>query len=180
MSRQDVSYLYSDEWLISLTSDAKQSSEKVSPFPSHPSTCTRPYQKTPSISPLHHRSKHILISREDIHQRNDRREKSRMAARRLREKRQSFEHSLLRKIKLLDCKRLELEHDLKQRQAYTRNLETEIINTFYLNSPGELSFTEKKQISLSNDQSFADLKPFLPLTTGVLDLNNNVNENFDN
>ena len=158
MFHKDVSYLYSDEWLSSFTPNEKQSAGKASTFPTCRSTCARAYQKTTPISSIHHRSKHILVFREDNHQRNDRRDKTRLAGRRLKEKLQLLEDHVLKTGKLLEDEQSEFEDDFRQSQAYQRNFESGITDSCYGNSPTELSFNDKGKLPSLYDLSLKDLK----------------------
>ena len=162
MFHKDISYLYSNEWQSSSTTNEKPSSGKISSYSSMRSTATRVHAKMNSLPSIHHRSKHILITREDLLQgNNDRREKSRLATRRLKERRQLFEENLLKTLKFYDEEQLELEEDLKQREIYKQNLQHKILQNIYGSSP-----TENDQMSSSMDhQTFPYLtnNPWSPV-----------------
>lgn len=150
MFNKDVSYLYSDEWQIPSTTNEKVSSSKLT---TSRSSSSRVHPKTNAVSLLHHRSKHILICREDSLQgHHDRRERNRLASRRLRERRQLFEENLLKTLNFYDEERLVLEDDLKQCQIYKQNLQTKILQNLSGNSPMELSSMENDKLPSSMDQ----------------------------
>jgi hypothetical protein len=158
MFNNDVSYLYSDECLTPSNSNDKQFSGRVSKY-----SIDRPvYQRRSPILTLRHRSKHILFFRGDIH----RCERNRLAARRLREKRQLFKNILLKRIQQLESERLYLENNLRQCEVYKRDLKMDITNRFCLNTLAKLLLMEKETIPFSDDLEFSDKS-----TTNVFDLN---------
>ena len=160
MFNNDVSYLYSDECLTPSNSNEKQFSGRVSKCSSDRSV----YQRISPILTLHHRSKHILFFRGDTH----RRERNRLAARRLREKRQLFKDILLEKIRQLESERLYLENDLRQSEVHKRDLQMEISNRFSLNTFAKVLLMENETMSYSDDFELSNKS-----TTSVFDLNDN-------
>lgn len=179
MFHNDLSYLYSDECLTPRTSNEKELSGNVSKFSPDRSTSTRLYQRMGSTFSFRHRSKHILLIRGDVLQPDRRREKNRIKARLLREKQQLLERNLLKKIQQLENEQLYLENDLKQREAYKRDLQTEINNNFSLNTLAELLLMKKDKIPHSFDQCSNDFELSNISTTNVLNLNNDINHKFD-
>lgn len=148
MFGKDISYLYSNEWQISSsTNNDKPLTGKISNSNLSRSHSARVHSKINSLPSIHHRSKHILISRDDLlHGNNDRREKSRLANRRLKERKQLFEENLLKTLKFYDEERLEFEDDLQQREIYKQNLQKKILENIYGSSP-----TENDQLASSMD-----------------------------
>lgn len=163
MFNKDVSYLYSDEWQSSSTTNDKIPSSKLSPTVR--SNSMRVHPKTNAVSLLHHRSKHILICRDDVLQGHaDRRERQRLASRRVREeRRQLFEENLLKTLKFYDEQRIQLEDEHKQRQICKENLQTKILQNLSENSPMELSSMDNDKLPTSMDeQTFTFLSNTCP------------------
>jgi hypothetical protein len=172
----NVSYLlYSDDYLTSSSLNEKELPKKVSNSsgcrPIRNSICQK---RTSSLS-LGRRSNHIILFREDILKRN----KSRILARRLREKRQLLEENIQNKIKQLEDEQLFLTNDLRQRQSYRRDLKTEIDNDLSMDSLTELLSINNEKMSLSSNQYSNDFEPFNISITRVLDLNNNIDDKLD-
>lgn len=171
MFNNDLSYLYSNECLTSSNSNEKE----LSKFSPDRTSNTRLYQRIGPVLSLRHRSKHILLFREDVHQNDKRREKNRIAARRLREKRQLFERNLRKKIQQLEDKQSYLENDLKQYEAYKQALQTEINNKFSLNTLLELLLIPKDKIPLALNQYSDDFE----LSSNISTASNDIDFNFD-
>lgn len=176
MFNKDISYLYSDDYLTLSSSNEKECSEKPLNSLEYRPIRNRFYRKRDSTLPTGHRSKHIILFRdEDL-----KREKNRLLARRLREKQQLLEENLQKKIKQLEDARLYLENDLRQRQSYIKNLETEINNNFCIKSSTEFLSTNIEKMQLSSDQSSYDFELFSVSMTNISNLNNDINVNLDN
>ena len=74
------------------------------------------------------RSKHLVLVGEEAIKREQRREKNREAARKLKEKRQLLEEELDQKLKELQGENVTLQNDLHKLQDQKRSLEQEINN----------------------------------------------------
>jgi len=177
MFNKDISYLYSDDYLTLSPSNEKEFSEKSSKSLEYRPIRNRFYGKRASTLSTGHRSKHIILFRdEDL-----KREKNRLLARRLREKQKLLEENLQKKIKQLENAQLYLENDLRQRQSYIKDLETEINNNFCIKSSTEfLSTNIEKKMQLSSDQSSYDFELFTVSMTNISNLNNDIDVNLDN
>lgn len=139
MFHKDISYLYSDDYLTSSSSNNKDlisNSMECRPIK------TRICRKRASTLMNSRRSKHIILSREDalkyeIYQ---------IAAKRLREKQQLLEENLQNKIKQLEAEQFFLENNLIERESYIQDLKNEINKNLLINSNGK-----ETTMSLSSD-----------------------------
>jgi len=163
---KDVSYLYSDEYLTSSSSNEKELSKKASKYRS---IRTRIYRKRASTLSIGHRSEHIVLFRREAFKRK----KTRISTKRLIE-------NLHKKIQELEDEQLFLENDLRERQLYKQDLETKINNKFCMKSLTELLSTNKDKMESSFDQYLNDIEFLNISTTRILNLNNDVNDNLDN
>ncbi len=176
MFKKDISYLYSDDYLTSSSSNEKEYSEKLSNSLEYRLIRNRFYRKRAATLSTGHRSKHIILFRdEDL-----KREKHRLLARRLREKQQLLEESLQKKIKQLEDEQLYLENDLSQHQSYIKDLETEIDNNFCMKSPTEFLSTNIEKMQLSSDPFSNDFELFSVFMKNISNLNNGIDANLDN
>jgi hypothetical protein len=158
MFNNDLSYLYSDECLTPSNFNEKEFSEKVSKYSFDRSNPIRVYQRINPILTLHHRSKHILFFRGDVHQRK----RNQLIARRLKEKRQLFKNILRKKIQQFKTERLYLENNLRQNEIYKRDNNSSCLNTL-----AKLLLMEKEKIiPFSDDLEFSNIS-----TTNISDSN---------
>ncbi len=172
MFNNDVSYLYSDEYLTSSLSNAKELSPKVSNIFAYEPIRNHTCRKTASSI---RRRKHILVFNEEILKRDKRRDKHRINIRRLKEKRQSIEENLHKKIKELEGEQSNLETDLAQLRLYKSNLEAKINSSVCANPIREVLVTDNEKMSLVFDQYSDDFG--LP-NMGITNIFN-LNDNFD-
>jgi hypothetical protein len=165
----DVSYLYSDEYLTSSSSNEKELPQKASKSSKYRSIGTLIYRKRSPTLSIGHRSKHIVLFRKEAFKRK----KTRISTKRLIE-------NLHKKIQELEDEQLFLENDLRERQLYKQDLETKINNNFYMKSLTELLSTNKDKMGSSFDQYLNDIEFLNMSTTRILNLNNDLNDNLDN
>ena len=92
------------------------------------------------------RSKHIKLSGDAAIKREKRREKNRIAARRLKEKRESIEDELQREIELLEHQHFDLQNYLARLRSHKQRLETELNNSLFFDSITELLMTEDQKL----------------------------------
>jgi hypothetical protein len=103
------------------------------------------------------KSKFEQINKEEIFQRNVRREKKRLLSRKLKEKREKIENELIQQIKQLEGKEFDLENLIKQRQVYKKQL---IYQLEHSNQDSLLDLINNKEIPLffqQFDHSFLDI-----------------------
>lgn len=167
MFDNEISYLYSDDYLTSLSSNEIDSSKKSINSWEYRPIRTRVNRERASTLPTSRRSKHIILFRED----NLKRDKYQMSAKRLKEKRQLLEENLKKKIRQLEDEQLFLENDLRQRHSYIRELKTEINNSLSMNS------NDEEKMSSTFDQYPHGFDIFNMSITRILDLNIDTDDN---
>jgi len=177
MFYNDVSYLYSNEYLTSSLSNAKELSPKVSNISAYEPIRNHACRKTASSI---RRSRHILVFNEEILKRDRRRDKNRINVRRLKEKRQSIEENLLNKIKELEGEQSNLETDLAQLRLYKSNLEEKINSSVCVNPIREVLVTDNEKMSLVFDQYSDDFGLPNMGITNIFNLNDNFDTDLDN
>ena len=92
------------------------------------------------------RSKHITLLGDAAIKREKRREKNRIAARRLKAKRESIEDELQRKIELLENEQMNLQTYLVYLRSHKQRLETELSNNLFFDSITELLMTNEEPV----------------------------------
>ncbi|CAF1138568.1 unnamed protein product [Adineta steineri] len=147
MVKNDISYLYSDDYLTSSLSNENNSSLMVTEDCKYEPIEKQSYQKTNLSS---HRSKHILILSSENFKREKRRDKTRMTIRRLNENQNLLQEMLYKKDQELNVKESRLEAQLFQLQSYKNNLENIVNNNLYVNSINKALLKNSDDYGLSN------------------------------
>lgn len=91
-------------------------------------------------------SKYIKLSGDAAIKRDKRREKNRIAARRLKEKRELIEDELQRQIEVLENEHFDLQKYLVHLQSQKQRLETELNNSLFFDSITELLMTDDQKL----------------------------------
>jgi hypothetical protein len=184
MFNNDVSYLYSDDYLTSPKSlepsDKKDLFSKSPNFLEYGPLRIRVCRKTAPTLATGRRSKYILLSGDEAIKREMRREKNRVAARKLKEKRSLIEQDLFDKVKQLEDEQSNLENNLTELQSQKQNLETKVINSVPIDPIGDLLFTTNDNIPLFFDECSDDYDLFNTSITNLLNFNSDIDDDLEN
>ena len=173
MFRNDVSYLYSDEYFLSSFTTDKELSPKVS----NPASVHR---KTTPLLPTSRRSKHIILFTDDVLKRDKRQDKNRTSPRYVKEKRQYLEENLCQKLKVLENEKTHLQTHVIQLQSHKQDLQNELNNhNFSMDSINQLFSTEPNPTPSYFNQYSNDSHLFDMSITDVFKLNSDYDVNLD-
>ncbi|CAF3602412.1 unnamed protein product [Rotaria socialis] len=177
MLGNDVSYLYSNDFLALSLSNKKELNTKL--LPSFECRSVRPHACRLPTQTLEtgHRTEHIILFRDETIVRDKQRRKKQVASQQ--EKHQLFEGNLYRTIQESLNEQSTLEHHLTKLQLCEKDFHTKI-NNVSTNSLTNLFLMDKQKSSALLDQYSADFDHFSLPITNILKFNNNMDDDMPN
>ncbi|CAF0959532.1 unnamed protein product [Rotaria sordida] len=160
MFDNNASYLYLNEFLTSSSLNKKELNTKVSKCFEYRPNRTRICRIPTETLENGHRTKHILLFRDDIVKRNKQWRRKHLPMQQLKQKHQLFEENFRNKNQELIDEQLHLENHLTKLQTPIKDFKTIINNNVCMDSSTDLLLIDKETTPLSFNQYSDEFSPF--------------------
>ncbi|CAF0766009.1 unnamed protein product [Rotaria sp. Silwood1] len=177
MFEKDVSYLYLNDFLTVSSANKKELGTNLSHRFEYQPMRTRICRRPSETLETGHRTKHILLFREEAIKCNKQWKRKQLFMQQSKEKNQLFEENLRKKIQEFINEQSHLKNHLTKLQSSKTNFKTVINNNVDTDSITNLFLTDKeKKPSLFNQYS-DDFDTFNLSITKALNFNHNIDDN---